>query len=146
MRLRFSRTADYALRAALEIARVADTELVTRRALADTTNAPTSVVAQVLATLAREDILEAHAGPKGGYRLARPADDVSVYEVVVAIDGEDHEERCVLRESVCSWTGACPFHPVMAQAQERFLDILRTTTLADVLAGDTAATAAHDGA
>ena len=146
MKLRFSRTADYALRAALEIARVPDTELVTRRALADAINAPTSILAQVLATLAREDILAAHAGPKGGYQLARPAGDVSVYEVVTAIDGEDHEERCVLRESICSWTGACPFHPVMARAQERFLDTLRTTTLADVLAGDTTVTTAHDGA
>jgi Rrf2 family protein len=137
MRLRFSRTADYSLRAALEVARAPAGALVTRRAIAAATDAPASVLAQALATLVRAGILEAHAGPRGGYRLARASHEVSIYDVVVAIDGEEHEERCVLRESACSWTGACPFHSFLVAAQDRFLDGLRSTTLADVLvAGD----------
>ena len=134
MRLRFSRTADYALRAALEIAGAPSDRLVTRRAIAQATNAPASMLAQVLATLARAGLLRAHAGPRGGYRLARAAADITIYDVVVAIDGEEREPRCVLRESACSWTGACPFHAVLARAQEQFLETLRLTSLADILA------------
>jgi len=40
----------------------------------------------------------------------------------------------VLHERVCSWTGACPFHAVLADAKERFLEVLRATSLADVIA------------
>ena len=133
MRLRFSRTADYGLRAVLEVARATEGRLVSRRALSQATHAPLSVLAQPLAALVRAGVLVGRAGPHGGYRLARPAGDVSVYEVVVAIDGESRPERCVLHEGVCSWEGACPFHAVLVTAQERFAAALRETSLADVL-------------
>ncbi len=135
MRLRFSRTADYGLRAALEVARAPAGSLVTRHAIAKTIDAPPSVVAQSLAGLVRAGILEAQAGPRGGYRLAGDPAGVSVYEVVQAIDGEGREERCVLRDGVCSWDGPCPFHAVLVEAQEAFLGRLRNASLADVLGG-----------
>lgn len=136
MRLRFSRTADYGLRAALEIARASTTDgaPVTRRMLADATKAPYSVLAQSLAPLVRAGILDAQAGPHGGYRLSRSAADISVHDIVIAVDGADREERCVLHERACSWSGACPFHPFLAAAQDRFLDELKSTSLADVVA------------
>lgn len=133
MRLRFSRTADYALRAALEIAAAPDGTLLTRRQVAAATRAPDSILAQVLAQLVRGGVLVARAGPKGGYRLGRPRSEVTVHDVVTAIDGGPTEQRCVLRDQVCSWTGACPFHAVMTRAQESFLATLRETTLADVI-------------
>jgi Rrf2 family protein len=132
MRLRFSRTADYGLRAALEVARADEGELVTRQAIAGATNAPSSVLAQALAALVRAGLLAAQAGPRGGYRLARPPDEVSIYDVVTAIDPQEQAPRCVLRESACDATGQCPFHRFLAEAQERFLDALRSTSLADV--------------
>jgi Rrf2 family protein len=135
MRLRFSRTADYGLRAALEIARSPDGVLVPRRAIAESVNAPPAVLAQALAPLVRAGHLIAQAGPKGGYRLARAAGETTIHDVVVAIDGAEVEERCVLRERVCSWDGACPFHAFLVAAQDRFLDALRETSLADVLGG-----------
>lgn len=134
MRLRFSRTADYGLRAALEVARARDGQLVTRHAIAHATGAPASVLAQSLAELVRAGLLVAQAGPRGGYRLARPARDVSIHDIVVAIDSETRIERCVLHEGVCSWEGACPFHAFLEAAQQRFLDTLRAASLADVLA------------
>lgn len=137
MRLRFSRTADYGLRAALEVARAPAGDLVTRRAIAAATDAPPSVLAQALAALVRAGLLAAQAGPRGGYRLARPATEVSIHDVVVAIDAQDPEPQCVLRETACSWTGFCPFHPFLVEAQERFLGALRETSLADVIGGTT---------
>lgn len=135
MRLRFSRTTDYGLRAALEVARAPKGTLVTRHAIARATDAPASVLAQSLAGLVRAGVLDGQAGPRGGYSLARPADDVTIYDIVKAIDGEETEQRCVLREGACSWEGLCPFHTFLAQAQERFIETLQAHTLADVLTG-----------
>ena len=72
---------------------------------------------------------------RGGYSLARPADDVTIYDVVKAIDGEETVQRCVLREGACTWEGHCPFHAFLAQAQARFIETLQAHTLADVLTG-----------
>jgi Rrf2 family protein len=101
--------------------------------LAAATNTPPAVLAQALAPLVRAGVLAGQPGPGGGYGLARPAAEVSIHDIVVAIDSE-REERCVLHERVCSWTGACPFHAVLADAKERFLEVLRATSLADVIA------------
>ena len=131
--------ADYGLRAALEVARAPADELVTRHAIAASVNAPASVLAEALAALVRAGVLRAHAGPRGGYRLARHAEDVPLYDIVTAIDDEEQPDRCVLHEGVCAIQGPCPFHSVLVTAQQRFLDTLRTTTLADVLAGSAAA-------
>jgi Rrf2 family protein len=139
MRLRFSRTTDYGLRAALEVARAADGQLVTRHAIAHATGAPASVIAQPLAALVRAGLLAAHAGPLGGYRLSRPARDISIHDVVAAVRGEGREERCVLHEGVCSQQEACPFHAVLETAQQRFLDTLRAASLADVLGAEAGA-------
>ena len=125
MRLRFSRTTDYGLRAALEVARAPEGTLVTRHAIAHTTDAPASVLAQSLASLVRAGILDGQAGPRGGYSLARPADAVSIYDVVKAIDGEETEQRCVLRKAPAHGKDTCPFHPFLAQAQERFIETLQ---------------------
>jgi Rrf2 family protein len=135
MKLRFSRAADYGLRAALEIARAADGSLVTRHAIAKATGAPTAVLAQSLAALVRAGLLDAQAGPRGGYRLARAAGETSIHDLVIAIDGQPGEQRCVLRNAPCPGADVCPFHAFLAQAQERFLETLRETTLADVIAG-----------
>ena len=135
MRLRFSRTADYGLRAALQIARAPSGELVTRHAIAKAVNAPPSVLAQALASLVRCGLLAAQAGPRGGYRLARPAAEVSILEVVTAIDGAYQNERCVLRDGACDAAHPCPFHAFFVDAQERFSDALRSATLADVISG-----------
>jgi Rrf2 family protein len=110
-------------------------ELATRHAVARATNAPASILAQALAALVRAQVLVARAGRHGGYRLFRPAAELSIFDIVSAIDTDEREERCVLREKACSWTGACPFHAVLVGAQERFLDTLRETSLADVLEG-----------
>lgn len=134
MRLRFSRTSDYGLRAALQVAQAPEGELVTRGAIAEATDAPASVLAQALAALVRAGVLVGQAGPHGGYRLARPAEAVSIYDVAVAIDGHPEAQRCVLHETECSGEAPCPFHPFLVAAQESFFDTLRTTSLADVTA------------
>lgn len=133
MRLRFSRTADYGLRAALEIARADGDRRVSRRELSQATGAPFSVLAEPLAALVRAEVLAAQAGPHGGYLLAKRTEEISVLDVVEAIDGEGPPPRCVLHDGACSWEGACPFHAVLATAQERFTEVLRSTSLADVL-------------
>ena len=100
MRSPFSRRTDYAIRAAVEIARH-DGARVKRHPIATAIDAPTTVVAQALADLVRGDIVDAAAGRTGGYVLSRPAHQLTVADVVAAVE-VDPEPRCVLEERGCA--------------------------------------------
>src|SRR5256714_14483621 len=71
-----------------------DTALPTSR-LAEFHGVPVPYLAKHLQAMSRAGILVAGTGPRGGYRLARPAADISVLEVVEAIDGEDAAFQCL---------------------------------------------------
>jgi Rrf2 family protein len=128
----FSRRTDYAIRAAVEIAR-ADGRRVKRHPIAAAIDAPTTVVAQALADLVRGGVVEAAAGRTGGYVLHRPARQITVADVVAAVEAE-HETRCVLEERRCTDGAPCALHATLADADDAYTARLARTTLA-ALAG-----------
>ncbi len=134
MRLAFTRRTDYAVRAALELARAGEAP-VTHVEVAAATGAPAAVVKQALADLGRAGLAVASRGRNGGYRLARAPGTVTMYDIVAALEPIGAEApRCVLHPGACLVHGPCPFHDTIAAAREAFVDALRRDTLADVLA------------
>ncbi|MCZ2110821.1 MAG: Rrf2 family transcriptional regulator [Dehalococcoidia bacterium] len=115
MRPRASQTADYALRAMLEITRAPAGARVTRGAIAERTNVHTSAMAQVLATLVRAQLLVAQPGPRGGYRLARPGSRISC-----------RHPHCDRREPDSHPTRVYPPRPLLPIAKRRLLRVSRT--------------------
>jgi Rrf2 family protein len=128
----FSRRTDYAIRAAVEIARHGGTR-VKRHPIAAAIDAPATVVAQALADLVRGGIVDAAAGRTGGYVLSRPAHELNVADVVAAVE-VDPEPRCVLEERGCADAAPCPLHAALYEAHDAFTNRLARTTLA-ALAG-----------
>ena len=139
MRMELGRRADYAIRAAVDLARHAkDAERRKARAIAEEMDIPASYVPQILAELVRAGLVESVAGRDGGYRLARATPDISLLEVVQAVDGEMVSTTCVLRGGPCRWDDVCAVHVPWARAQNAMLDSLDRTTLEDLVEIDTA--------
>jgi Rrf2 family protein len=126
----FSRRTDYAIRAAVEIARH-DGERVKRHPIAAAIDAPATVVAQALADLVRGDIVTAFAGRTGGYVLSRPAHQLSVADIVAAVEVEP-EPRCVLEERGCADAAPCALHAALYEAHDAFTERLAGETLASL--------------
>jgi Rrf2 family protein len=80
----FSSTSEYALRAVVELAK--DAAPRTASALADAVQIPKGYVSKVMQDLARAGIVNSQRGPNGGFTLARPADKISVLDVLNAVD------------------------------------------------------------
>jgi Rrf2 family protein len=123
----FSRRADYAIRAAVALA--ADAGVMKRREVAAATSAPDSVLAQALADLARAGLVVARAGRAGGYRLARPADEISLLDVVQAAGDLRAPRRCVLDDRACG-DDACLLHARVQAADDAYLEALAQARLA----------------
>ncbi len=139
MRMELGKRADYAIRAAVDLARhVHEGERRKARAIAEDMAIPVSYVPQILAELVRAGIAVSVAGPGGGYALAREPAEVNLLEVIEAIDGELVSTSCVLRSGPCRWDDMCAVHVPWARAQYAMLDTLAQTDLAELVANDRA--------
>jgi len=85
--VRVSAKVDYAVRAAVELAAAPDGNSVKAQAIADAQAIPLKFLENILQQLRQADLVESTRGPHGGHRLARPADEVSLADVVRAVDG-----------------------------------------------------------
>ena len=91
---------------------------------------------QLFARLKRRGLVESVRGPGGGYRLSRPAGDMSVAEVVHAVDEPLRATRCAIKEAGCLKGGArCATHDLWAQMGEQIESFLARVSLEDVAKG-----------
>jgi Rrf2 family iron-sulfur cluster assembly transcriptional regulator len=91
---------------------------------------------QLFARLRRRGLVRSVRGPGGGYRLARPASELSIAEVVTAVDEALKATRCAGVGPGCMRGGArCLTHDLWAETGKRIFDYLAAVSLADVLSG-----------
>jgi Rrf2 family protein len=85
--MRISAKADYAVRATIELAAAGDDAVVKGERLADAQHIPLHFLENILGDLKQAAIIATRRGPEGGYKLARPASEVSVADVIRAVEG-----------------------------------------------------------
>lgn len=124
-----SATAAHAVRALLCLTRQPTDTPVLARQLSACAQVPMSYLSKILATLARAGILQAARGVNGGYRLARPAAEVTLFQVVELFDGPQSHATCLLGPlHSCCDEDPCPAHERWRAVRDRYLEFLRTVT------------------
>ena len=132
----FSATATHALRALAHLAAAPGDGATLGRELAADLGVPAPYLAKVLAALARAGVLSASRGARGGYRLARPAEAISLLQIVEPFEGKRVRPGCLLRPGEdCPRDGACSAHDAWAGVKAAYLDFLERTSLADIRDG-----------
>lgn len=132
--LEITRQADYALRATMEVARMEFGERAPTATIAERQNIPLPFLAKIVSQLVVRGILEATRGASGGVSLARPADTITMLEVVEAIDGPITINRCTRDPSVCELSVSCPLCEIFTEAQQVLVSKLESTTLNQLVA------------
>jgi len=87
-------------------------------------------LSKVLQHLQKKGIIKSHRGPKGGYSLAKPAEEISFIEIVESIDGEIPKSACIFRSSICR-RKSCVFGDMTAEVTKIIIDTLSNTKLSD---------------
>lgn len=129
-----SRTADYGVRAVLHVAVHSGDGLCLAADIAEAEDIPPDYVPKVLRGLVRAGLLRSHRGKTGGFSLARRPEDISLLDVIQALEGYPVLNRCLLRPGECPRDKRCPVHRVWLKARDTFLDYLRGATIASLLA------------
>jgi Rrf2 family protein len=130
MRMELTKRGDYGVRAMLALARSPAGQLLSVRRIAEEMAIPVRFLPQVMGDLAAAGLVRAETGRSGGYRLAKPADQVSLLDVIEAIEGDGRRRSCVLRAGPCGLDGFCDVHDVFFAAQDALLDTLAGARLA----------------
>jgi len=125
------RKGDYSVRAVLDLSNHNGLRRKSRE-IAEEMDIPSRYLPQILANLVEHGILTAEAGPTGGYLLARPADDLTLLDVVEAAEGPIRIDQCVLRGGPCDWEESCPVHVPWNRALNALTEELSKTTFAEL--------------
>jgi len=131
--MQITRQADYAVRAVLHLAKVGGTERSATSVIAREQNIPPSFLAKIISQLSIAGLLHTSRGARGGVILARDPKDITLLEVVEAIDGPIQLNECVGDSGACMFDKACPIKPVWCDAQEELVRRLKATNFADLL-------------
>jgi Rrf2 family protein len=129
---RLSKRTDYALLALQYLAREKGSGFTSTRAIAERFDIPLELLAKILQQLARHGIVSAHKGTYGGYELGRPADAISIADVVQAIDGPVTFTACSPHDERCEQFAACTVRDPLWRVRERIYSVLQAVTVADL--------------
>ena len=127
--MQLTRAADYGVRVMIQLALPESDGRVSLPGLAQATDAPESFLSKVLQELARAGFLSSHRGQCGGFSITPRGREVTIRQVIEAIDGPICLNVCLANGRPCLRTARCPAHPVWAQAQHAMLDVLNSVTV-----------------
>ncbi len=130
-----SHSGESALKAVIELARSQSDEWEGAGRLAHRLGVSPTYLAKIMQTLAREGVLESQRGKIGGFRLARPAGQIRLLQVVSPFDDLTPGRRCLLGRPSCSDRAPCAVHHRWKSVAERMAGFFSETTVGELLDG-----------
>lgn len=129
-----SHTAEYALRAVLYLAQHASPErLVRTDEVAEALDVPRNYLSKILHILGKHGILTSSRGVQGGFRLALPADDLALSQVIEHFDPVAPKRTCILGRPECNDLNPCPAHGRWKGISDQVRRFFNKTTVGDLL-------------
>ena len=125
----YSKTAKYAVLALTEVAARETDGLVATKQIAEATSSPYPLLAKIVNQLHRAGLIKATRGKQGGIRLSRPATEITVKDVVVALDGEAILNDCPLFLEPCNCGRQCSLHAIWKPTRDAVVNFLENTTV-----------------
>ena len=131
--MQITRQADYAVRAVSYLVRLGADRRAATSVIAHEQQIPPSFLAKIVSQLSVAGLLNTSRGARGGVSLARPPEDITLLDVVEAIDGPIMLNECIGEGGTCVFSEECLIRPIWYDAQVELVDKLNSTTFAKIL-------------
>ncbi|MCL6478898.1 MAG: Rrf2 family transcriptional regulator [Peptococcaceae bacterium] len=117
--MRLNQATDYAFRAVLYLSRLPRGQVAEAKLIAGEERIPTRFLLKILRLLTHAGIVESYRGISGGYALARPPAEITMLDVIEAIEGPIKINRCMISPEECSkhFSSKCPIHHALFSVQ-----------------------------
>lgn len=144
----FSTSCDYGLQAMLYLAlHYSKGENIDLNSIAEELDIPKHFLSKILQVLVKHKLLVSMKGPKGGFRLNRPPSDITLIEIIEAIDGLDIFNECGIGFKRCNDANPCPIHHEYKEVRNKIQRLFENKTLheltEDVKSGHSIVTLGH---
>jgi len=133
MSMQITNQADYALRAMLFVARLGPGKHAPSNLIADKMDMSRMFLSRINAQLSNAGLITTRRGALGGIMLAKDPTEITVYDIVSAIDGPLNMIRCTKDPSCCSFGDNCPLRGFWYETENILVNRLKSTTLADLV-------------
>jgi Rrf2 family protein len=130
-----TRRTDYGVRALINLAQN-HPEGQAAPAISKDMDIPVGFLRQVLQELGRAGLVSSQPGRSGGYTLTGDPQQITLHEVIEALEGRNEDPACALDGGPCHWERACAIHWVWMAAKDAFTGTLQGATLAQIAADD----------
>ncbi|MDZ7716779.1 MAG: Rrf2 family transcriptional regulator [Balneolaceae bacterium] len=127
-----SQGAQYAVSAIIALSKQPEGETVSAAELATPLNCPPAYLSQILSKLKPSGILKSRRGLNGGVYLARSPEQITLMEVIEAIDGTEFFTQCFLGIEGCGHIEPCPFHTFWSKEREKIKAWLTETNFSEI--------------
>jgi len=128
--MQITKQADYALRAVMYLARLDNGDKASTKDIAESQRIPPSFLAKIISQLSIAGLIQTSRGAHGGVSLARPGSEVSIMDVVEAIDGPMMLNECTGSPHLCPFGEECPLHKIWCETRKELFDKLSSATFA----------------
>ncbi len=130
--MQITRQADYAVRAVYHLTKLGSESRAATSQIAEEQHIPPSFLAKIISQLSVAGLLHTSRGARGGVSLARNPEEISLLDVVEAIDGPILLNECVSDSGGCDFSDDCPMRPIWCEAQQDLVEKLQSTSFAKV--------------
>jgi len=127
-----SKSCVYGLRATLFLAAKQNGNYLSIRKLSDKLDISFHFLTKILQQLTTANLMESMKGPKGGVRLSKPGKEITLLDIIIAIDGTDLLTECVLGLPGCGKEKPCPMHEMWKSTRTEITDMLENTDLTEM--------------
>ncbi|MEN4011689.1 MAG: Rrf2 family transcriptional regulator [Chloroflexota bacterium] len=133
--MQITRQADYALRAMHYLSKLEPNRRAATSQIAEEQRIPPSFLAKIISQLSIAGLIHTSRGAHGGVTLARDSHEITILEVVEAIDGPIQLNECTHSKDSCPFGEDCPIRSLWCEAQEQLVAKLRSTTFGSLING-----------
>jgi Rrf2 family transcriptional regulator, iron-sulfur cluster assembly transcription factor len=130
--MKLTRGGEYGIRGVLYLAQQEEGKVSMLSAIAKTQDVPPRFLAKIFQALAKAGVVRSHRGAKGGFSLAKAAQDITIKDVIEAVEGPIQLNICLVAPGECNRDSLCPIHTVWEEAQEKMMMVLSRKNFAEL--------------
>ncbi len=131
--MKLTRGGEYGIRGVLYLAQQDEGKVSMLSAIAKSQDVPPRFLAKIFQALAKAGVVKSHRGAKGGFSLARPASEITIKDVIEAVEGPIYLNVCLMEAGECNRTSLCPMHAIWEQAQEQMMAVLARANFSELV-------------